>query len=324
MGFKYGFEGLNPDTSEIVKLSPDSVKDIARFGGTMLGSSRGPQDPSVMVEFLQRQGIDVLFCIGGDGTLRAQNAIAIELERRNLSISIIGIPKTIDNDISYTQRTFGFETAVDRALMAVTSAHAEARSQRNCVGLVKVMGRESGFVALYAALASPDVNLFLLPEVPFSMERVMDYITHRLETRSHCLVLVAEGAGQDLMAKSAQFDASGNIKLGDIGTFLRDEISARLKKSDRVKDGQVKYIDPSYMIRSAPANAGDSIFCQNLAHMAVHAGMCGKTSMVVGLINGQFVHLPVERVIEYNKRVDTDDLMYQLALDSTGTPRVLV
>ena len=317
-GFRYGFEGLvAPCAHEPVSLNPEGVADIHRNGGTILGSSRGPQDPARMVDFLIQRKIDILFTIGGDGTQRGALAIAKEIERRGAAIAVVGIPKTIDNDISYTDRTFGFETAVAMTQMPIESAHMESKGVANGIGLVKLMGRESGFVAAYATLASSDVNLVLVPEVPFSLDRLFEFLLERLERKSHAVLVVAEGAGQDLVP-SHGVDASGNRVFGDIGVFLKEAIRERFRGSRT--PAAVRYIDPSYTIRSASANADDSVYCFQLAEHAVHAALTGRTAMVVGQWNGHFVNVPMEKAIRARKRIDPGGSLWQSVLNNTGQP----
>ena len=230
-GFRFGYEGLVRRTGqEPLELTPESVHRIHETGGSILGSSRGPQDPAEMVEYLKELGVGILFAIGGDGTLRGAQKIGEEAARRGLKIGVIGIPKTIDNDVSFVQRTFGFETAVTEARRATYAANAEAEAARNGIGLVKLMGRDSGFIAAYSALVNNHVNFCLVPEVPFTLEGFLSALQQRLERRSHAVIVVAEGAGQDLMAKSQERDASGNIKYGDIGVFLRNAITDHFKR----------------------------------------------------------------------------------------------
>ncbi|KAJ3222095.1 hypothetical protein HK099_002710 [Clydaea vesicula] len=275
VGFKYGYEGLNPETSEWTILTPADVKDIHTFGGSLLGTSRGPQDVKVMVDYLQKMEINILFTIGGDGTQKGSLEISKEAERRGYKLSVVGVPKTIDNDISYVEKCFGFETAVALSQQPLRAAHEEARSAKFGIGIVKLMGRLSGFIALSAALASGDVNLLLLPEMKFTMDDVTNYLIQRFKKRSHCLILVSEGAGQDLCTieeeNGPKTDKSGNVVLKDIGLFLKDEIKNRLKKFGI--SPTIKYIDPSYTIRSSAPIANDAVFALQLGQMAVHAAM---------------------------------------------------
>jgi 6-phosphofructokinase 1 len=268
---------------------------------------------------LERMNIGILFTIGGDGTLRGASAISEEIGRRKLKIAVVGIPKTIDNDISYIQRSFGFATAVSEAGRAISSAHVEAQGARNGIGLVKLMGRESGFIATYAALAYNDVNFCLIPEVPFTLEGFMRILKERLEKRGHAVIVVAEGAGQDLVEKTGERDASGNVRFQDIGIFLRDQINAHLKRTGF--EFSLKYIDPSYTIRSVPADANDSAFCLLLGQNAVHAGMAGRTNIAVGVWANEFTHVPILLATSQRKRVDPKGWVWTSVLTATGQPR---
>jgi len=322
-GFRYGFEGLAPRYRHTpLELNPTVVEDIHEKGGTILGSSRGPQDISDMVDTLERLNVGILFTIGGDGTLRGAQAIAEEVERRNLRIGVIGIPKTIDNDISYVQQSFGFITAVAESGPAIYSAHTEATGARNGVGLVKLMGRESGFIAAWAALAYNDVNFCLVPEVLFTVEGFLKALRERLARRGHAVVVVAEGAGQDLMERTGERDASGNIRFGDIGVVLRDQIRAYFKGSDM--EVNLKYIDPSYTIRSMPATPYDSGFCLLLGHNAVHAGMAGRTNVVVSFWKNELTHVPIPMAVSERKRIDPNGRLWSNVLACTGQPKEMV
>jgi len=319
-GFRYGYEGLSKKFGHApLELTPDSVVNIHEMGGTILASSRGEQDVGEMVDTLERLKVGILFTIGGDGTLRGAQAITREVARRGLKISVIGIPKTIDNDISFIQTSFGFETAVSETKRATYSAHSEAVGARNGIGLVKLMGRDSGFIAAYSVLVDNQVNFCLVPEVSFTMEAFLDALRQRLERRGHAVIVVAEGAGQDLLASTGERDASGNIKYSDIGIFLRDGIKAHFKRIG--VEINLKYIDPSYIIRSMPANPHDSAFCLLLGHSAVHAGMTGRTNMVVGFWNHQFTHVPIPMAVSARKKIDPGGWLWASILASTGQPR---
>jgi len=229
-GVRYGFQGLIPEyRHEMVSLTPEVVKDIHTLGGSVLSSSRGRQDIVKMVDTLCRMNINIFFCIGGDGTMKAAELITKEINRRDLKISVIGIPKTIDNDLNLIDKTFGFDTAISMVVNVIQCAHVEAKGAPMGIGLVKIMGRESGFIVLNAALAQNDVNFALIPEVPFDLEGengLLKVLEERLRARQHAVILVAEGAGQDLCANNdpEQTDASGNIRLHDIGTYLKTKI----------------------------------------------------------------------------------------------------
>lgn len=319
-GFRYGYEGLvqrHGNTPFI--LTPEAVDHIGELGGTILASSRGPQDPAEMLDYLEQLGVSILFAIGGDGTLKGAAKIAEEAARRGRPISVIGIPKTIDNDICFLQNTFGFETAVDEAHRAIYSAHTEATGARNGIGLVKLMGRDSGFIAAYSTLVDSQVNFCLVPETPFTFSGLLRSLEQRLRRRGHAVVVVAEGAGQELLATSGERDASGNLKLGDIGTCLRDAIRGHF--SGTGMEINLKYIDPSYIIRSQPANCHDSAFCLLLGHNAVHAAMSGRTGMVVGFWNHQFTHVPIALATRQRKKIDPEGRLWNSVLACTGQPR---
>ena len=320
LGLRYGYEGITKRFDHpSIRLTPEVVEDIHMKGGTILGSSRGPQDSAEMVDYLLEHGINILFAVGGDGTQRGALDIVDEVARRGEKIAVVGIPKTIDNDILLTDRTFGFETAVELCRGPITGAHMEAKAVRNGIGLVKLMGRDAGFVAAYATLASSDVNLVLLPEMEFTLEKVLQFLDERLEKKSHAVIVIAEGAGQHMLSSEGQ-DASGNVKYGDVGVFLKGAISDHLKS--RGLSFGIKYIDPSYIIRSAPANADDSVFCFRLGERAAHAAMAGKTGMVVSQWNGQFVNVPMSKLAGGKKTVDMDGPLCTSLMDNTGQPRL--
>lgn len=323
LGFRYGYEGLNPDFDhEPLLLTPASVETISTQGGTVLGTSRGEQDIKVMVDELMRRKVSILFAIGGDGTLRGAQALAEEIKRRCVDIAIVGLPKTIDNDIAYVEKTFGFETAASAAQEAVEAAHTEAVAARNGIGLVKLMGRDSGFIAAYTALADSRVNFCLTPESPFTVEALIPHVRQRIKERGHAVIAVAEGAGQDLLKSTGERDASGNLKYADIGLYLRD----KLKECCAVDGIEVnlKYIDPSYTIRSVPANAFDSAFCLLLGQNAVHAAMSGRTSMVVGYWRNEFTHVPIGMAVSHRKKIDLGGWLWNAVLAATGQPARLV
>jgi len=322
-GLRYGYEGLVPRFGHLpIALRPESVSTIHTFGGTILGSSRGPQDAVEMVDHLEELDVDILFVIGGDGTLKGGAAINAEIRRRGLKKSVIGIPKTIDNDIMYIDKSFGFETAFAEAVKAVSCAYVEAVGAMNGIGLVKLMGRDSGFIACYAALAGQHVNFCLIPEVPFRLEGpsgLFEELRYRLAHRKNVVIVAAEGAGQDIMeVNQSKTDASGNRRLGDIGVFLKDKINEFFRK--RRIEVNLKYIDPSYTIRSVPASPQDNVYCTRLAQNAVHAAMAGKTNMLIGRWHSTFVHIPFDFVTQGRRRVDPDGDLWQAVLECTGQP----
>jgi 6-phosphofructokinase 1 len=299
------------------------VDDIHEKGGSILSSSRGEQDPEEIVDCLERMNVSLLFAIGGDGTLRGADAITSAIKKRNLKIGVVGIPKTVDNDISYVEQTFGLETAFSVAAESIRSAHTEAKGAPYGIGIVKVMGRMSGFIAANAALAMSEVNFVLVPEIPFGLEGpggLFKLMESRLRRRDHAVIIVAEGAGQEYVEdKSGKKDESGNPVLGDIGIFLKDVLKTYFKEKTDIYVN-IKYIDPSYMVRSVPANAHDSIFCMQLAQNAVHAGMAGKTGMIIGRWNGQFTHLPIRLATCRRKQLSPEEPLWLSVLEGTGQP----
>jgi 6-phosphofructokinase 1 len=322
-GIRFGYCGFLSDFKiPAVELTPDKVAEIHRVGGTTLGSSRGGGERiSEIVDSMERMNLNMLFVIGGDGTLRGGLAIAEEIEKRSLKITVVGVPKTIDNDLSFIERSFGFETAVSYAVDAVDSAHTEAKDAMNGIGIVKVMGRHSGFIAAHTTLASGDVNYVLVPEVPFELQGengLFSHLKNRLERRHHAVILIAEGTGQDLLDKNNGTDASGNKKLNDIGVFLKQKIEQYFM--ERKMEISVKYIDPSYMIRSAAANSGDGIYCTRLGTNAVHAAMAGKTKILISLVNNNFVHLPIRLAVSRRNRVDPESPLWRDVIEATGQP----
>ncbi len=321
-GFPFGYEGLAKKYGHTpLELTPQVVGPLNQIGGTVLGSSRGSQDIGEMVDTLERMNIGALFTIGGDGTLRGARAISEEVRRRGKKISVVGIPKTIDNDISYVQMSFGFDTAVSEARRVTYAAHSEAEGARNGIGLVKLMGRESGFIAAYAALADTQVNFCLVPEVPFGLETFLRALQQRLERRGHAVIVVAEGAGQDLMKGTGEKDASGNIRLSDIGLFLREQIREFFSRLGRAVN--LRYIDPSYTIRSQPANARDSAYCLLLGHSAAHAAMAGRTEMAVSFWRNELTHVPIPMAVSQRKKIDPNGALWNAVVSCTGQPKDL-
>jgi 6-phosphofructokinase 1 len=322
-GVRYGLQGFIPRYGhDLVEFTPQSVVDIDSFGGTILASSRGPQDIGEIVDALDRLNLHLLFLIGGDGTLKAADLICQEIARRELHIGVIVIPKTIDNDIPFVSRSFGFDTAVEVATKAIRAAHTEAAGAPNGIGLVKIMGRHSGFIAANAALALREVNFVLIPESDFDIEGeygLLDRLEARLKARGHAVILAAEGAGQKFFcAENLICDPSGNVKPGDIGVLLTDKIKEYFQ--NRRMEVTLKYIDPSYMVRSVPANFSDSIYCGFLGQNAVHAGMAGKTAMLVSRWHSHYVHVPIKAAVGKRKEVDLYSPLWRSVLESTGQP----
>jgi 6-phosphofructokinase 1 len=324
LGFRWGYQGLDAASSaKPFVLTPELVDGIHEQGGTLLGTSRGPVDVKRAVDNLIERKINILFTIGGDGTQRGARELFQVAGDRGYALSVVGIPKTIDNDVPFVSRSFGYLTAVEEAGKVLRRAHTEARSVQNGIALVKLMGRHAGFIAAGAAVVSQDVNFALIPEVPFELEGERGFLAalkERLVKRGHAVIVVAEGAGQDLLENApAERDASGNIKLKDIGPFLRERIEACFK-SHKIPI-VMRYFDPGYFIRSSPANAEDSIVCDLFARSAAHAAMAGKTGLIIGFLHERFIHVPIALLATQKKRIEPDSLVWRAALAATGQPR---
>jgi 6-phosphofructokinase 1 len=325
-GFRNGYQGFIARYGhDVVDLTTDLVSAISEDGGTILGTSRGNQDPDEMVDCLERMNVNALFVIGGDGTLRGAMKLAEVVAARGQKIAVVGIPKTIDNDIPYIDQSFGFQTAFGEAAKSIRSAHVEAKAAPNGVGLVKLMGRHSGFIACYAALAESDANYVLIPEVPFSLDGpdgLLAHLVERVKRKGHAVIVAAEGAGQELIPDSVVgVDASGNRKLADIGLYLKDRIIDHFAAANI--ELNMKYIDPSYAIRSVASNPYDAVYCLRLAQNAVHAAMAGRTEMVVGRWHGRYVHIPMTMAVSHRNQVAPDGDLWLAVREATGQPPLM-
>jgi len=322
LGIRGGYRGLDPSRGlPPLELTDDLVEDIHNAGGTLLGTSRGPVDIGVAVDFLIERGVNVLFTVGGDGTQRGGNALFEEARRRGHALAVVGIPKTIDNDVRYVSRTFGHGTAVAEAVRVIRSAHNEARSVFNGISLVKLMGRHAGFIAAATTVASQEVNFCLVPELPFALEGeggLLAALERRLQRKPHAVIVVAEGAGQDMLSGEVGRDASGNLKLRDIGALLKARLGAHFEA--RGIEVTLRYFDPSYEIRACPADTEDALLCDRMARHAVHAAMAGKTGLVISSLVGQFVHVPIAEVVSGSRHLDLEGELWRAVLSSTGQP----
>jgi 6-phosphofructokinase 1 len=326
LGFRWGYQGLDPEHgAEPLLLTPELVDGIHLEGGTILGTSRGPVDKTRAVENLIRRRINILFAVGGDGTQRGALALFEEAQRRGYTLSVVGIPKTIDNDIPFVERSFGFLTAVHEAATVLQRAHTEARSVQNGIALVKLMGRHAGFLTAEATVASQDVNFTLIPEVPFRLDGERGFLTSlekRIMNRGHAVIAVAEGSGQELLGNGGnERDASGNIRLSDIGLFLHKKIEEWFQA--RKIPVVMRYFDPSYLVRSSPDNAEDTILCDAFARHGAHAAMAGKTGLMIGYLHDRFIHVPIELLAAQQKRLDPDSPVWSAVLSATGQPHRL-
>ena len=322
LGIPFGLSGCVPGFEHRpVTLTPRNVADIHEQGGTVLGTSRGPQDCAAIADWLRREGVHVLFLIGGDGTMQAASALHRHLAGTGQPVAVVGIPKTIDNDIHFVPRSFGFDTAVAQSAEAIRCAHTEAASVINGVGLVKVMGRHSGFIAAHAALSTNYADVVLIPEVAFRMEGpggLLEVVEARLREQAHVVLVVAEGAGQEYTTGEKGRDASGNTLPGDIGLVLRERLSLHLR--ERAVPFTMKYVDPGYMIRSLKANASDHRYCRMLGAAAVHAAMSGCTGMVVASIMDHIVHLPLELVTRKRRQLHPASQLWRAVQESLPFP----
>ncbi|MED6210157.1 ATP-dependent 6-phosphofructokinase 3 [Stylosanthes scabra] len=327
LGIEGGYRGFYARNT--INLTPKSVNDIHKRGGTILGTSRGGHDTNKIVDSIQDRGINQVYIIGGDGTQRGAAAIFEEVRRRGLKVAVVGIPKTIDNDIPVIDKSFGFDTAVEEAQRAINAAHVEAESVENGIGVVKLMGRYSGFIAMYATLASRDVDCCLIPESPFYLEGpggLFEYTEKRLKENGHMVIVIAEGAGQELMSEKIQSmskqDASGNKLLQDVGLWISQEIKDHFAR-EKTMAITLKYIDPTYMIRAIPSNASDNVYCTLLAQSAIHGAMAGYTGYTSGLVNGRQTYIPFYRINESRNHVVITDRMWARLLSSTNQPSFL-
>jgi len=320
MGIRYGYSGFSPEASAPpLWLNAEMVNNIHQHGGTLLGTSRGPVTPDIVVDFLDQRGVSVLFTVGGDGTQRGAHDIVAEIQRRKLPVAVVGIPKTIDDDVQYVHRSFGYFTAIEKAKEVIDCAHVEAHCVNNGISIVKVMGRDSGFIAAGATLASQEVNFTLVPEAPFHLEGengLLAVLHRRMLERRHAVIVVAEGAGQHLMPPSDERDASGNLLHRDIGLFLRDRIRDHF--AAQRFPVVIRYFDPSYYIRSVPASTVDSVMCDSFARHAVHAALAGKTDMIVGLLHGVFINVPIAMATSRRKRLSAEE--WASVVTATGQP----
>ncbi|MBR4252421.1 MAG: ATP-dependent 6-phosphofructokinase [Kiritimatiellae bacterium] len=322
LGIRYGYMGLTFNAPPPITLSSEDVEGIHRVGGTILASSRGQRSAEEMVDFLVNRDINILICVGGDGTQRGAHSIAEEIRKRGLPIAVVGVPKTIDNDIQYVRQTFGYYTAIEAARTILDGAHCEAKGAPNGIGLVKLMGRDSGFIAAGATIASQEVNFVLIPEIPIKLDGPKGFMAalhRRITERRHAVVVVAEGAGQDLMG-ATEADGISNAKKLDIGVFLKDRINEYFKEKNTPIN--LKYIDPSYIIRSVPANSQDARICDSYARHAVHAAMAGKTDLIIGDWHGVYVHVPIPAATSSRKKVDPEGSLWTSVIAATGQPHV--
>ena len=324
-GVKWGYNGFYNKSENFINLNPDKVKEIHQLGGTILGAGRDAFDAAKILDYIVKRGINQVYVIGGDGTHKGILGLAKLVKARSLRIALVGVPKTIDNDIKIIDYSFGFSSAVQAAVSAVNSANVEAKCVKNGIGMVKLMGRDVGHIAMNASLASRDVNICLVPEFKFDLngeKGLLSYIfEERLRNHGHCVIVVAEGAalGVNDMKLVKEGEDPRNV---DIGLLLKEKILEFNNKNNF--GATLKYIDPSYMVRTVPANSADRQFCSVLAQNAVHGAMAGFTNFTSGIIKGVSVNLPIELVANGVKnKLAYEDRSWQRLLASTGQPPFL-
>jgi len=318
-GIKAGYNGLSdPLTYPPMRLTQENTRDIHMKGGSILQAGRGGFDGKRICENLRKLGINMLFVVGGDGTQYAGHLLAEAAKEEGLPVSIVGVPKSIDNDVLYFDKTFGFDSAVASASEVIRNGWVEASSAAKGVGIVKLMGRDAGFVAMHAALASDIVDLCLIPEVQWKLEDVQAFVDTRLQKQGYMVIAVAEGAGQEYVA-TGEKDKTGHTIYGDIGVFLRDNLNGYLKP----KGGRTFYIDPSYIIRSVPVRPNDHIYCSRLAHDAVHTAMRGYTGVCVGAIHNIIIIMPSKLIAKGKKKVSVKSSAWQSCVQSCSMPHQL-
>jgi 6-phosphofructokinase 1 len=322
-GITGGYHGFhNPEYAPIL-LTKEMVENIHHEGGTILRTSRGGFEMDKILSFLRSKSISQLYIIGGDGTHRGAYKIHEACMEAGLNIAVAGIPKTIDNDIDYIDRSFGFVSAVEAAQASIRSAKTEAMcTVPNAIGIIKLMGRSAGYLATFAALGSGDVDLVLVPEVPIVLDGpggVLPFLRQRVKEQKFAVVVVAEGAGEELLEATNVVDRGGNRLLPPIGEYMRDRIKEYFVEHG--EEATMKYIDPSYTVRSVPANGADSLYCMELAQNAVHGAMAGYTGFSVGLVNNNVVYLPIPQLVASSPRqMSPCGTTWERVLAMTGQP----
>lgn len=308
-GIRNGYQGFWG--SNWMELNAEVVEDIQKAGGTILGTSRGGFDARKIVDACETRGVNQLYAIGGDGTISGLEQVYSEVRRRKLKCAVVSVPKTIDADIDVIDKTFGFATAVEESQRAISAAAIEAKCFPNGVAIVQLMGRNSGFIAMHASLASLEVDACLIPETPFAIHGkggVLEYVEETLDKKGHVVIVVAEGAGGEHVRGAEA-----------IGTHLNTEIKSFVE-NDLGRVVSMKYLNPTYAIRAIRTIASDRIFCTTLAHDCVHGAFAGLTGFVTGPVNGVMSYIPLSRVAGRQKKVDPNDLLWMKLIACTGQP----
>lgn len=323
IGIRDGFEGLlgEPRT---VSLTTNMVKGLLFRGGTILGSSN-KGDPFAyksvdhgkvmstdrsdeVLSNIHDLELDCLFVIGGDGT----NAIAYKIFQRG--VPVIGIPKTIDNDLGATDVTFGFDTAVNVVVDAIDRLQTTAESHHR-VMIIETMGRNAGWIALEAGLAG-GADVILIPEIPFEVEKIYDTILHRRKAgRNFTIICVAEGAkpkGGDVVVKKMVADSAEPVRLGGIG----ERLAGWLEKYDV---GECRATVLGHIQRGGTPTAFDRNLCTRLGAGAVHAAVHGDFGKMVVLRNSRIEVVPIQEAIAQIRLVDPESDWVRTAIDTGVT-----
>jgi 6-phosphofructokinase 1 len=333
------FKGLSNNLADnLVALEPSVTEEWLDHGGSMLGMVRyygegGPDRDGALASMvqkisanLQNNDIDILYIIGGDGSLKVAHQLALA----NPTRSIVGIPKTMDNDILWVERSFGFDTAVEQAADIVNTMHTEAMSTRR-ICLIELFGAESGFVAANATLASGHVDLVLIPEVFLSLKAdeirsyLQDAVDHIQETvqgapshSPHAVIVVAEGVGTVLEEKQVSIDGTGATGEPFVNQ-LRRHLESRIR--DAHGDMLSVFINqPRHHIRAVAANAHDRIFCERLGALSVDNALAGYTDFMVSEWLTEFVLVPLSLMGDWKKGVDLRSMFWKQVISSTGQP----
>ena len=316
-GIKWGFLGFTQKECWI-KLEPEDVKHIHLLGGTVLGTSRRGFDGEEISKQLIKNNVNMVFFIGGDGTHRGIKELSKILKEKKKKIILVGIPKSIDNDMPIIDKSFGLESVVQESVRTIRAANVEANCNLNGIGLVKLFGRSSGFVAMLSTLAARDVNICLIPEIPFNLygeNGLLDFIFQRMQVKEHCVIVVSDGARFSVK----DYKTSNGRPVEDIGLVIKKEI---IEKSEELGiEVNLKYMDPTYVVRAVPANEYDCNLCAKLAESAVHCAFAGFTNFSVGMINNKPCMIPLEKMCGKSERkveFNSDD--YLMLLASTGQP----
>jgi len=297
VGIRYGWSGLiEPD---FITLSFKNISNIYKLGGTILKTTRTnpfkyTDGPEKVIRNAKKLGLDGLIAIGGDDTLGAATKLY------KMGLKVVGVPKTMDNDLSVTDYTFGFDSAVNEAMHALDNLLQTGESHDR-VMIAEVMGRHTGWVAAHAGMAA-GANLILVPEEPFDIEDVVSFIKKRREKGDKAtLIVVSEGAilknVPKAFAKDGKVDDFGHVKLGGIGQFLAEELEKRI-------GGEIRATSLGHTIRGGPPSAFDRVLSSRFGLAAVDLIKENKFGMMVALRGTQIVSVNIEESVSKIKTLD--------------------